>query len=57
MIIRTARYYNVPPWELAEMPSYYLEWGAIAQNAENRAHNAAQERANTASGGGSATPP
>jgi hypothetical protein len=43
--IRTARYLNVPPWELWEAPEVWIHWARACQNAENGARNAAQEQA------------
>lgn len=35
--IRTARYLGVAPWELLKQPIAWMEWAAIAENAENGA--------------------
>jgi hypothetical protein len=39
-LIRTARYYNVPPWELLDAPEIWYHLGRAAQNAEHGAANA-----------------
>lgn len=35
--IRAARYLGVPPWELIEQPTYWMEWALFAESAENEA--------------------
>lgn len=30
VVVRAAKYLGVPPWELAEKPTYWLEWALTA---------------------------
>ena len=50
LTIRSARYLNVPPWDLAGVPETaghvcWQVWGLWSQNAEAKATNAARKRA------------
>ena len=50
LAIRSARYLNVPPWDLAGVPDTaghecWQAWGLWAQNAEVKATNAARKQA------------
>ena len=38
-ILRAARYLGVPPWELLEQSSAWMQWAITAEGAENEARN------------------
>lgn len=38
-LIVAARYLHVPPWELAQQPTWWMETAMIARNAEIEAEN------------------
>lgn len=40
----TARWLGVPPWELLEQPTVWLEWGQAAMNAEAGAQEEIRKR-------------
>ena len=37
VLLRAAKYLGVPPWELAEKPTYWMHWALIAEYAEGQA--------------------
>ena len=52
--MQAAKYLNVPPWELVDRPSYWLQWAVICMSAENehqqKQQDKAQKRANRRGG-------
>lgn len=44
-LIRAARYLGVPPWELADQPTYMMHWALLAESAENQAEFQRQKQA------------
>lgn len=49
-VISAARYLGVPPWELVEQPSEWMDWALAAQSAESEARGAGGRKAPPRSG-------
>ncbi len=44
-LIKAAKYLGVPPWELAERPTYWQEWANDSQSLDNEVEKEQEKRA------------
>ena len=44
ILIRAARYLQVPPWELMKRPPAWIHWATMSESAETKSQKTLQDR-------------